>query len=71
MLVDISCQECLVYLDDILVHEGSFEAELASLRQAFQWIAAGGLKLQSDKCCLMRRELEFLQNKIGSKGIST
>lgn len=34
------------------------------------WSEAG-LKLHPDKCCFMRRELEFLGHKIGGEGIST
>lgn len=67
VLADIPRQECLVYLDDILVHGSSFEAALTSLRLALQRIAAG-LKLHPDKCCFMRRELEFLGHKIGGEG---
>ncbi|RVE62229.1 hypothetical protein OJAV_G00155100 [Oryzias javanicus] len=63
-------QECLVYLDDILVHGDSFES-LESLRKVLQRIAAAGLKLHPDKCCFMKRELEFLGHKIGGEGIST
>lgn len=70
VLADIPRQECLVYLDDILVHGSSFEAELTSLRWALQRIATAGLKLHPDKCCFMRRELELLEHKIGSEGIS-
>lgn len=71
VLADVPRQQCLVYLDDILVHGSSFEAALASLRQTLQRIAAAGLKLHPDKCCFMRRELEFLGHKIGGEGIST
>uniref|UniRef100_A0A3P9J3I3 Gypsy retrotransposon integrase-like protein 1 n=1 Tax=Oryzias latipes TaxID=8090 RepID=A0A3P9J3I3_ORYLA len=71
VLASIPRQECLVYLDDILVHGGSFKAALESLRKVLQRIAAAGLKLHPDKCCFMRRELEFLGHRIGSEGIST
>ncbi|KAL7841975.1 hypothetical protein SRHO_G00236640 [Serrasalmus rhombeus] len=63
VLDEIPRQECLVYLDDILVHGSSFKAALMSLRRTLQKIA--------DKCCFMRRELEFLGHRIGGEGIST
>lgn len=71
VLAAIPRQECLVYLDDILVHGSSFNAALESLRQVLQRIAAAGLKLHPDKCCFMKRELEFLGHRIGGEGIST
>ncbi|KAI4885571.1 hypothetical protein NFI96_007362, partial [Prochilodus magdalenae] len=71
VLADIPRQECLVYLDDLLVHGSSFEAALMSLQRVLQKISEAGLKLHPDKCCFMRNELEFLGHKIGGEGIST
>ncbi|KAI4872517.1 hypothetical protein NFI96_007455 [Prochilodus magdalenae] len=71
VLADIPRQECLVYLDDLLVHGSSFEAALMSLQRVLQKISEAGLKLHPDKCCFMRKELEFLGHKMGGEGIST
>ena len=71
VLADVPRQECLVYLDDILVHGSSFQAALGALRRVLQRIAAAGLKLHPDKCCFLRRELEFLGHRVGGEGIST
>uniref|UniRef100_A0AAV2KTQ3 Gypsy retrotransposon integrase-like protein 1 n=1 Tax=Knipowitschia caucasica TaxID=637954 RepID=A0AAV2KTQ3_KNICA len=57
-------QECLVYLDDVLVHGKSFRAALDSLRLVLGRIATAGLKLHPDKCHFMRREVEFLGHKV-------
>lgn len=67
VLSDIAQQECLVYLDDILVHGGSFHAALGALRR----VSAARLNLHPDKCCFMRRELEFLGHRVGEGSIST
>lgn len=71
VLKGISRQECIVYLDDILAHGGSFQTALDSLRRVLQRIAAAGLKLHPNKCHFMRREVAFLGHKLGSHGIST
>ncbi|KAK7884629.1 hypothetical protein WMY93_027752 [Mugilogobius chulae] len=71
VLADIPRQECLVYLDDILVHGNSFETALESLRQVLHRISVAGLKLHPNKCCFMKKELEFLGHKVGGEGIST
>uniref|UniRef100_A0AAV2LKB0 ribonuclease H n=1 Tax=Knipowitschia caucasica TaxID=637954 RepID=A0AAV2LKB0_KNICA len=57
-------EECLVYLDDVLVHGKSFRAALDSLRLVLGRIATAGLKLHPDKCHFMRREVEFLGHKV-------
>lgn len=64
VLAEIPQQECLVYLDDILVHGSSLQAALGSLQQVLNKIAAAGQKLHLDKCCFMRRELELLGHKV-------
>uniref|UniRef100_A0AAV2M0P6 Gypsy retrotransposon integrase-like protein 1 n=1 Tax=Knipowitschia caucasica TaxID=637954 RepID=A0AAV2M0P6_KNICA len=57
-------KECLVYLDDVLVHGKPFRAALDSLRLVLGRIATAGLKLHPDKCHFMRREVEFLGHKV-------
>lgn len=71
VLADIPRQQCLVYLDDILVHGSSFEAALGSLRQVLERIRAAGLKLHPEKCHFVQREVSFLGHKVGGKGIGT
>lgn len=41
VLANIPRQECVVYLDDILVHGESFEAALGSLRCVLGRVAGG------------------------------
>ena len=69
-LTCIPWQQCIIYLDDILAHGGSFKTALASLHQVLERVAAAGLKLHPDKC-LFRREVTFLGHKAGGGGIST
>jgi hypothetical protein len=71
VLAGIPRQQCIVYLDDILAHGGSFETALASLRQVLERVAAAGLKLHPDKCHFLRREVTFLGHRVGGEGIST
>lgn len=71
VLSGIPRHECLVYLNDILVHGDSFQGALGSLRQVLLRVEAAGLKLHPDKCCFMKRELEFLGHKIWGEGICT
>ena len=59
VLAGIPRRECVVYLDDILVHGDSFESALGSLRCVLGRVAAAGLKLHPQKCCFMRREVTF------------
>lgn len=62
-------QQCLIYLDDLLVHGGSSEEALSSLRLVLERMAAAGLKLHHDMCHFLQREVEFLGHKLGLDGI--
>ncbi len=68
---EVPRRECLVYLDDLLVHGESFDKALESLHRVLGRVAAAGLKLHPDKCHLMRWEVEFLGHKLGREGIGT
>lgn len=50
MLANVPRSECLVYLDDILVHGRSFQASLDLLRLVLGRIVAAGLRLHPNKC---------------------
>ncbi|KAG7491261.1 hypothetical protein MATL_G00001230 [Megalops atlanticus] len=67
VLAGIPHQECLVYLDDILVHGASFNASLGSLHCVLERIRAAGLKLHPDKCHFMWRQVTFLGHRLLQK----
>ena len=71
VLAGIPRQECVVYLDDILAHGGSFQVALGALRRVLERVAAAGLKLHPRKCRFLQREVTFLGHKLGREGIST
>nr|XP_013996221.1 unnamed protein product [Salmo salar] len=71
VLAGVPRDECVVYLDDILVHGTSFEGALGALRRVLERISGAGLKLHPGKCHFMQREVAFLGHQLGGEGIST
>ena len=71
VLANIPGHECVVYLDDILVHGTSFEGALGALRRVLERIAGAGLRLHPEKCHFMQREVVFLGHLLGGEGIGT
>ena len=71
VLANIPLQTALVYLDDILIPGRTFNHNLTNLRQVFHRLRAAKLKLTSQKCMLLQREVKFLGHIIGSTGVST
>ena len=54
LLAGIQWQDCLVYLDDVIVLSWTFEDHLANLARIFQWLCEANLKLQVKKCILVK-----------------
>jgi len=51
---------CLVYLNDVIIFNGSFEAMLSRLRQVFLRLRSANLKLNPKKCSFFKREIKYL-----------
>lgn len=63
-------ESTLVYLDDVIVYSPDFESHLQHLEKVFQAMEKYGLKLQPDKCHLLRREVKFLGHCVSSAGVA-
>ena len=70
ILAGLSCDKCLVYLDDILVIGQSLEEHLSNLREVFTRLRRAGLRLKPTKCKLLRKEVEFRGHVVSEHGIS-
>lgn len=67
VLVGVPCQQCLVHLDDSLIHGESYEEALDSLQLVLGKVAAAGL--YHDKFHFLWREVEFLPWVLGCECI--
>ena len=71
VLSGLPWEVCLSYLDDIIVHAKTFEAELAQLRSVFTRLREAGLKLSPKKCHLFKKRVVFLGHVVSKDGVST
>ena len=69
VLAGLHWEQCLVYLDDIIVFGRTFEETLARLRCVMDWLQAAGLKLKASKCKWFQRSVQYLGHIVSSKGI--
>jgi hypothetical protein len=69
VLMGLTWEEALAYLDDINVLGKSFEDELKNLREVFKRLRKYNLKLKPRKCFLFRTQCEFLGKLIDREGV--
>lgn len=62
-------KDCFVYLDDIVVYGSSLEEHNERLLCVFDRLRKYNLKLQSEKCKLLKREVVYLGHLISASGI--
>lgn len=70
VLAGLTRSSCMVYLDDILVIGKSFTEHLNNLRLVFTRLREAGLRLKPKKCCLAKREVEYLGYIVTKDGIA-
>ncbi|PIK38608.1 Septin-8-A [Apostichopus japonicus] len=68
---DLNLQQCLVYLDDIIIFSHTFEEHLERLKAVFQRLEDYGLKVKPSKCQLLRKRVKYLGHIISEEGVET
>ena len=68
MLAGLQWSTCLVYIDDIIIPDKTFQAHL---REVFDRLRETGLKLKPRKCRLCLQKINFLGHIVSADGIQT
>ena len=69
VLMGLQWEQCLVYLDDIIVFGATFEETLKRLRTVMECLEAAGLKLKPSKCKWFQRSVHYLGHVVSGEGI--
>jgi len=70
VLVGLTWEVCLVYLDDVIIMSENFDEHLRRLKIVFERLHAANLKLKASKCKLFQREVVFLGHLVTADGIA-
>lgn len=71
VLRGLQWEECLLYMDDIIVPGPSFTECLKRLEHIFQRLKNANLKLKPSKCNLFQKSVKFLGHVVSDKGVHT
>jgi hypothetical protein len=61
----------LVFFDDILVYNSSFEDHLLHLQQVFELLAVGQWKIKLSKCSFAQNQVSYMGHLITQQGVAT
>ncbi len=64
-------KRCLVYLDDIIIHDKKFEETLANLKLVMARLREHNLLAKAKKCELFEMSIAFLGHVMSEEGIAT
>ena len=69
VLAGVSGEQCLTYLDDIIVFSTTFQEHVQRLDTVFSRLKAANLKLRPEKCHFAKQKVMYLGHVISSEGI--
>ena len=70
VLVGLTWEICLVYLEDVIIMSETFNEHLERLTVVFERLRTANLKLKASKCKLFQREVVFLGHLVAGNGIA-
>ena len=69
ILAGLNMEQCLIYIDDIIIFGSSVDEHLQRLDNVLGRIRAAGLKLQTKKCCFVQEQVHYLGHIVSANGI--
>ena len=70
-LGNLHLQNCIIYLNDLIIFSKMLKEHLVRLRAVFQKLKEAGLKLKPTKCEFFKQKLTYLGHVVSEEGINT
>lgn len=71
VLRGLQWEECLLYMDDIIVPASTIQESLQRLENVFKRLLEAGLKLKPSNCLFVQKSIKFLGHIVSETGIHT
>ena len=69
VLTGLTADQCLIYLDDIIIFSASVSDHMECLNNVLSRIRTAGLRIQTSKCQFLQEEVQYLGHIVSSAGI--
>ena len=70
LLAGLQWSQCLVYIDNVIVHGQSFSTHLENLQFIFDHLRSAGLKLKLTKCNFLQHQVKYLGHVVSTDGVT-
>eukprot|EP00731_Ephydatia_muelleri_P033914 Em0041g27a len=67
--INVTNDQCLIYIDDIIVFSATFSEHLDRLRNVFQRVQDAGLRLKANKCHFAQSKVSYLGHIVSKNGV--
>jgi hypothetical protein len=71
LLIGLVGTRCFSYLDDIIIFGETLQEHHIRLREILKELRQYNLKVETDKCELLKREINYLGHVVTYKGVKT
>ena len=68
---ELNLDQCLIYLDYVIIFSSNFEKHLRRLEAVFTRLQGHNLKLMTSKCDFFKSEVTYLGHMVSEEGIKT
>ena len=69
VLSGLTNEQCLIYIDDIIVFSATFSEHLVRLCKVFQRIQDAGLRSKASKCRFVQSKVNYLGHIVSADGV--
>eukprot|EP00731_Ephydatia_muelleri_P009248 Em0004g1586a len=69
VLAGLTYEQCLIYIDDIIVFSATFPQHLERLQTVLEHLAAAGLRLKPSKCHFAQNQICYLGHIVSQQGV--
>ena len=69
VLAGLTYEQCLIYIDDIIVFSATFPQHLEWLQTVLEHLAAAGLRLKPSKCHFAQNQICYLGHIVSQQGV--
>jgi len=66
MLSKLLYKKCIIYINNIIVFEFTFDKHLKNIKEVLAWLRKYNIIVKPSKCKFCQKEIEYLEHRVGN-----